>query len=115
MAQMVLVVVMKRDMRHFEQHKCNTENSFIKSESNTHADCKRNMKTERTGRMDTEKSLRLHLCVCTEFMNLRNTSEATFWSEPCRTDLHSKGKQHSNMWETERKKWLWEEGEGPFS
>lgn len=38
-----------------------------------------------------------------KYVDLRNTSKATFWSEPCTPDLHSKGKQHSNMWETESK------------
>lgn len=35
-------------------------------------------------------------------VNLRNTSKAAFWSEPCTPNLHSK-ETHLNRWETGRK------------
>lgn len=44
-----------------------------------------------------------HFCICIKYVDLRNTWKATFWSEPCTPDLHSRGKQHSNMWETQSK------------
>ncbi len=73
----------------------------------THTDCKRNVETETEimERWRNRKILKLQICkhffICIRYVDLRNTSKATFWSEPCRPDLHSKGKQHSNMWETE--------------
>lgn len=70
--------------------------------------------------MERERKLlslqvRVQFCICVSYLDLTNTSKATFWSEPCTSNLHSKRKQHSNMWETRMQKWLWEEREGPFS
>lgn len=96
------------------------KNSFIQKWKQQQTDCKRNMETETERREGWRKrkllklQICMHFCICIRCEDLRNTSKATFWSEPCRPDLHSRGKQHSNMWETESKSGCGRKERAPF-
>lgn len=104
MAQMVLVVF--RRWRHFQHHKYTLSQKTDKSKSGGNerdsSDCKRGMETKRMEKYKVTQTAGM-CALCIKYEDLRNTSIATFWSEPCTPNLHSKGKQHSNMWETRSK------------